>query len=132
MIRPLPITHGEVCWLERRRAGQTAEWWAMKHGLSIDEVRLREQDERDLQLSPAQLVLTEHMVLRPGEFAALARRRHGATMSVLGRQYGVSRMTVWKMEHDITSTARQLAHWWARRLPMTKEGARVVTVGLIL
>lgn len=111
----LIITTGEYCWLERRRAGQTARWWATMRGMSEGEVLRREQDAFLVRLTSQQFTNACALTVSPGEFSALARRRSGTRMQDVADRYGVTRMTLWKMEHDLTESALALARWWRRR-----------------
>lgn len=118
MIKHLMISAGEYHWLKRRRAGHTVESWAIKTGRSVDEVRDIEWDRLDQSLTESEAMNTELMTLTHGELCALARRRSGMKMEDVAKRTGVSRMTVWKQEHDMTATAKDLAKWWtARRFP---------------
>ena len=127
----LDISVGEWCWLERRRAGRTAGWWANTHGFSVDELRLRETDQRDIALTYAQVLAACATPISAGEYCALARRRAGLGMTDVAARYGVSRMTLWKMEHDLTETSVALARWWHRKgMSLPTLNATTITVAL--
>ena len=131
MIPCIEITLGEYCWLERRRAGQTAEWWALHHAMSVEEVRRREHDEQAVRLTAQQVANSTNLTVSAGEYSALARRRAGDRMAAVAARYGVSRMTVWKAEHSRTASSLPLACWWHRRgVALPRLGAETVRLML--
>ena len=71
----------------------------------------------ELDREPAPLGPNAHVAapLTPGEWCAIQRRRAGWTLPKLSRMTGISRMTLWKAEHDRTSGVADLAEWWHRR-----------------
>lgn len=116
MMRHLMISPGEFHWIQRRRAGHTVEGWSEKTGRTPDQIRDIEFDRSDAaRLSAREEGQLANITLSAGEFCALARRRCGMKMDEVAKRTGVSRMTVWKQEHDMTATARDLAKWWMRR-----------------
>lgn len=118
MIKQVMISAGEYHWLKRRRDGHTVEGWAAKTGRSADEVRDIEWDRTNHSLTELEASTAQLIQLTPGELCALARRRSGMKMEDVAKRTGVSRMTVWKQEHDMTATAKDLAKWWTvRRFP---------------
>ena len=132
MIETLEVTLGEYCWLERRRSGQTAEWWAQHQLMSVDELRERETDQRPVRLSYQQLTNAANMTLSVGDDTSQARKRSGERMTDVAAQMGVSRMTVWKMEHGMTASSTQLAQWWRRRgMPLPRLGAETLRMALM-
>jgi len=130
-LTEMDITLGEYCWLERRRSGHTAEWWAEQNAMSVDEVRKREWDQRPIRLTYQQVTKASNMTLSPGEYCALARRRAMVRKEEVAERYGVTGMTLWKMEHDKTSTSINLARWWRRKgVPLPVLGAETITMAL--
>jgi transcriptional regulator with XRE-family HTH domain len=117
------LTRGEGWWLRRRRADMTAT--EMAEALSISQDRLRRW-EHDREAAPLPPKLTSP--LTDGEWCALQRRRRGLTLPEVAARLKVSRMTLWKAEHDRTSGVLAVRRFYERLGPARPSTAAPVQV----
>jgi DNA-binding XRE family transcriptional regulator len=108
--RIIVVTAGEALWLTRRRAGLTQPELARARGICTDTLQLEESDQR-----PRMQIKHTQMTVSPGEWCALQRRRRGWTMPVAAKHIGISRMTLWKAEHDKTRGVARVQRWYELR-----------------
>lgn len=105
------LTVAEVNWLVRRRAKVRQQRWAIDHGKSVFQLREEEKGRRE----PTDQEANNLGELTDGEWCALQRRRHGWTMAEVSKRAGISRMTVWKAEHDRTAGVAALRRFYVQQ-----------------
>jgi len=120
------LTLAEIHWLRRRRAGVRQPQWAKARGISIDRLQAQESGREDAPPVPPLPSLTE------GEWCALQRRRRGWTMARASEESGMSRMTVWKAEHDRTAGVAALRRFYVAagvlQAPASASGGTLTAV----
>lgn len=120
------LTRGEGWWLARRR--MTLRQTEMAALLGISEDRLRRW-ERDREAAPMPDATVLAPALSPGEWCALTRRRAGWGLAEVARRTGISRMTVWKGEHDRTAGVRDLLQFYASLGQIRAPAATPISIG---
>ena len=113
------LTPGEALWLLRRRVGYTMPKMAKARRISEDRLRDLEKDRVPLDWIPKM----NGRPITPGEWCAIQRKRRGWTMPQAARRLKISRMTLWKAEHDRTSGVHDIMRYYKDLAPVVPAGA---------
>ena len=110
------LSQGEWIQLRRRQCRANLPVEAKLHGIGERSWRAAEMD---LHPRIATHIIKTNPRYKPrktkltyGEYAWLARLRAGNTMPEIAALTGVSRQTLHKQEHDLSSSSYDLALWW--------------------
>jgi hypothetical protein len=105
------LTRGETWWLARHRFALGQQAFAATLGVRPDRVRDWERDRG----APSPVPPEPNKKLTAGEWCIIQRRRHGWTLQTAANEMRMTRMTLWKGEHDKTrGVARAVRFYRAR------------------
>ncbi len=120
------LTRGEGWRLLRAQLGWTMPEMAKKQAISEDRLRRWEKD-REAAPMPA----LKSNIISVGQLCRVYRLRHGWVLQDAADRMRISRMTMWKAEHDRTSGVHAVRRFYERNDSVrTARGATPIRVRL--